>query len=110
MRPLNEIMEFDHVIRVLDGGVILERVEGVWAPDLYDGYLGQLSVGPQWSLLSGYSGQYGYSGPIMHQSEYIGGGMEEHIRTTPGFWVALVNYYSDDNEPDSWAVAYRPVQ
>lgn len=43
----------------------------------------------------------------MHQSEFIGGGMEEHIRETPGLWVALVNH-SDDSEPDSWAVARCP--
>ena len=109
MRPLSEIMEFYHVIQVLEDGIILDRVEDVWAPELYDGELSQSPEGPQWTLLNGYSGQHGYSGPIMHQSEFIGGGMERHIRETPGLWVALVNCYLDDSEPDSWAVAYRPA-
>lgn len=109
-RTLNDIMEFDHVILVLEDGSIMESAEGVWAPDLYDGELHQPSWGPQWTLLNGYSGQHGYSGPLMHQSEFIGGGLERHIRETPGFWVALADYPSDGGNPQSWAVAFRPAK
>jgi hypothetical protein len=62
-------------------------------------------------LLDGFSGQYGYSGPIMHPSEFIGGGMERHIRETPGLYVAVVvtDLDVDDGDDDAvgWAVAYR---
>ena len=103
MKPLNEIMEFDHVIRVHADGSITEPSD-VWAPELHDSELdaGRMS----WRLMNGYSGQHGYSGPMMHASEYIGGGMERDIRETPGLYVALVDYPSDDSEPDGWAVAY----
>jgi len=101
MRELNAIMEFDHVVRVHADGSITEPRD-VYAPDLHDG---ELDRGP-WRLMSGYSGQHGYSGPLMHQSEYVGGALERDIRATPGLYVALVNYPLDDSEPDSWAVAH----
>lgn len=102
MTALNEIMEFDHVIEVHEDGTITDRND-IYAPELYDGEL----VDESWSLLNGFSGQDRYAGPIMHQSEFIGGGMERYIRETPGIYVALVDYSLDDSEPEGWAVAYR---
>lgn len=100
-KALNEIMDFDHVIEVHEDGSITDRPD-IYAPDLHDG-----EVGSGWKLLNGFSGQDRYAGPIMHQSEYIGGGMERFIRESPGVYVALVDYPLDDTEPDGWAVAYR---
>lgn len=102
MRPLNEIMEFDHVIEVHPDGKITERPD-VYAPELHDGEL----LDDGWGLLNGFSGQDRYAGPIMHPSEFIGGGMERFIRENPGVYVALVDYPGDETEPDGWAVAYR---
>lgn len=99
MPSLNDLMEFDRVVRVhVDGSVSYPSLPH--APELTDG-----EVSPGWRLLDGYSGQYGYSGPIMHTSEFIGGGMERDILSTPGVYVALVDYPSDDSEPEGWAVA-----
>lgn len=53
-----------------------------------------------WSLLTGFTGQYGYHGPAMHPSEYIGGGLARHILDTPGLYTVLYGQ-------DSWYVAYR---
>lgn len=97
---LNQLMEFDHVIRVHEDGTVMEE-PNTYAPELHDGEL----EGNGWTLLDGYSGQYGYSGPIMHDSEYIGGGMADDILSTPGVYVALVDYPLDDSEPEGWAVA-----
>ena len=111
-RPLTDIMEFDHVIEVHPDGSITDRRD-IWAPELRDGELEQGQPGP-WELLNGFSGQDRYAGPIMHPSEYIGGGMERYIRETPGIYVSLVAYYTpenpDDNDGDDiegWAVAFR---
>jgi hypothetical protein len=97
-------MEFDHVIRVNEDGSISD-VRGIYAPSLCDDELDSA----RWELLDGYSGQYNYSGPIMHNSEYIGGSLERDIRETPGVYVALVSYYlsDDDNEgtEEGWAIA-----
>lgn len=100
---LNDVMEFDHVIQVHDDGSITEP-GGIYAPNLVDDELDSAD----WRLLNGYSGQYGYSGPIMHNSEYIGGRMEREIRSTPGLYVAVVSYYLDGEiDAEGWAVAYR---
>lgn len=103
---LTDIMEFEHVIQVHPDGTITEPT-GIYAPQLYDG---ELESGSPWSLLNGFSGQDRYAGPIMHQSEYIGGGMERFIRESPGIYVALVDYPIDGTEPDGWAVAFRTEQ
>ena len=103
---LNDLMEFDHVVRVNDDGTVtddLPNERAYWAPTLCDDELDSA----EWSLMDGYSGQYRYSGPIMHASEFIGGQMERDILAQPGLYVTLVNYFSDDTEPEGWAVAYR---
>lgn len=100
--PLNEIMEFDHVIEVRDDGTVTDLVPpGLYAPDLNDGEL----QGGGWSFFThGYSGQHAYSGPILAQ---------------PGDqYVAVAAYWSpeEDDDPDDggpiegWAVAYHPVE
>lgn len=88
-RSLNDIMEFDHVIEVTEAGDIIDRPD-LYAPELWDGELNT----EKWTLLNGYSRQDRYAGPIMHPSEYIGGGMERDIRETPGVYVALVSYHT----------------
>jgi hypothetical protein len=97
---LNDVMEIDHVIRVWPDGTVSEPRD-VHAPELFDG-----EVGGAWTLMNGYSGQYGYSGPLMHASEFIGGYMALDILKVAGWYVALVNTEPDDSDPTSWAVAY----
>lgn len=99
---LSHVMEFDRVIRVHADGTV-SFPNDIWAPELHDGDL----LGDEWGLLDGYSGQYRYSGPMMHQSEFIGGQMARDILERPGYYVALVNYEIDDDEPTEWAVARR---
>jgi len=67
-----------------DGTVTDE--EGLYAPRLYENELDDKT----WTLMNGYSHQNSYGGPIMHNSEYIGGAMEQDILSTPGYYVALV--------------------
>lgn len=119
-QTLNAMMEFDHVIRVNADGSIDDQTDA-YAPEVRCGTDadGQIlaeheqdlveSVRSQgWSLLTGFTGQSGYRGPIMHPSEYVGGALEEAIRTTPGLYaVVMVNTDDDDDEPAGWAVVYR---
>lgn len=124
MRSLSDIMEFDHVIRVWpDGSITEDRGQGVpHAPELHaingpdgshtsdtDPDLQRQAGYSGWTLETGWTGQYSYSGPCMHQSEFVGGGLETHIRSTPGYWVCVVVYEDDDADPTSWAVAYQPA-
>lgn len=119
---LNALMEFDHVIRVHADGTVTEPRD-VHAPEIYVDTDGDGSILAEhdremiamvkrqgWALMDGYSGQQGYSGPIMHPSEFIGGGLERDIMATPGDYVALVvETNDDDDELAGWAVARRDV-
>lgn len=107
---LNDVMEFDHVIRVHPDGTVtdVDRYEasyfapGVMFDDVHpDGDLRKVSHPDGWTFLIGYSGQEGYSGPVMHSSEFIGGGLARDILAEPGDYVAVViDAMSDDDDPD----------
>lgn len=96
---LNDRMEIGHVIEVHRDGTVTDAT-GVAAPTLLDDELdSQL-----WTFFSaGYSGQHGYNGPIMHDSEYIGGALERDILAHPGYYAAVESGYShsaDCGTPD----------
>lgn len=107
---LNSEMEFGRVIRIEQGKVLDTNL---YAPELMWSN-GHIEMSPEgWVLLDGYSGQYRYGGPLMHESEYIGGRMEQDILARDGIYVALVCYDLDeateDETPDrGWAVAHLP--
>lgn len=116
---LNDLMEFDHVIRVR-GGVADDADVPHFAPEAWvhvedgsiraeDEMLNQLrSAG--WEVMTGYTGQYSYSGPLMHSSEFIGGGMARAILQQDGYYVALaVTTDEEASEAENWIVAYRPL-
>ncbi|WP_143194190.1 hypothetical protein [Micromonospora sp. CB01531] len=121
-KSLSDLMEFDHVIQVREDGTIsdnLPNIRELWAPEVTWSDGTHHVDGEGWSLLNGYSGQYGYSGPVMHPSELIGGRMEQDIISQPGYYVAVVVSDVDEcqahcpedcdgNHDDAgWAVAYR---
>lgn len=107
---LNKIMDFDHVIRVHENGSV-SWAPNMYAPTLYvdeDGT--EYFEGEGWTLLSGYTGQYLYSGPVMHPSEFIGGQMARDILSEPGYYVAiLADCLEDEEEPAGWAVARKDI-
>lgn len=53
---------------------------------------------PGWTPLVGFTGQYSYHGAIMHPSEYLGGGLAQHILEHPGTYVVLEVIDPDDLE------------
>jgi hypothetical protein len=96
---LNRIMDIDHVVYIDSLGRVTDA-EGMYGPEVIDSD-GTLSLSSQragWTVLDGYSGQYGYSGPVMHPSEYIGGSLARDIVNTPGFYVALIVLDDDEDE------------
>ncbi len=96
---LNDRMEMDHVVQVLEDGSVIDRND-LYGPEVYDD-----TVEEPWTLLTGFTGQYGYNGPAMHSSEYVGGGLERHILENPGYYVTLMDY-SEEN-PTEWYIAYK---
>lgn len=121
---LNNLMEIDHVIAVHEDGTVTDAPAGVYAPERLehgegpDGKVDPYGMLGDWTLITtGYSGQDRYSGPIMHNSEFIGGRLAEDILAEPGYYVALACYWPDDEDTteedretdgdyvEGWAVA-----
>jgi hypothetical protein len=113
---LRNVMDFDHVIEVHEDGTVTDAASAIWAPEVsvvggdYRNPAIDAQSGRVWSLMTGYSGQYLYHGPIMHDSEYIGGRMADDILSEPGVYVAVVvsdnDAATEDETPDAgWAVA-----
>lgn len=112
LRTLDDIMGLTSLpINVNPDGTLTELDNYPLEPDAYvdtDG-TDHFEGDPRWKPMAGYSGQHGYSGPVMHASEYIGGRMAEDILSTPGIYTTLVvGAYDDDGEwseePAGWAV------
>ena len=75
--------------------------------------------GSGWDILSGWAMGGGLA--IMHTSQYIGGTLVDHIRETPGYWVAcMVEIHPGESDPEhesnggpgesdavGWIVAHR---
>lgn len=107
-RRLNDVMDFDHVIEVREDGSVTDAEAGIYAPTVTD----ERCDDDRWALLAGFTGQHGYRGPIMHNSEFIGGALADAILTVPGIYVAVVAHWSPDNYDDGvpdtdegWCVA-----
>lgn len=122
---LDKVMEFDHVIRVHADGTVSDGYHDRFnSPELVmdvdedgqdvsgDDELRRQAKAYGWELITGFSGQQSYSGPVMNSSEYVGGGLARHILETPGYWVITsVECTGPDpdayEEPAGWAIAYR---
>lgn len=115
-----QAVDFDHVFRVTDTDVV--DVPGQYAPDVTNDPDGDVEVGRGWQCLTGMTGQYGYSGAVMHPSEYIGEGIARRMREMAwqaeqdghALAFAVVEVRDDDGsfpdgDPIGWAIAYRTV-
>lgn len=91
---LNENVEFDSPFIIgAQGGkeTWIADVGSVYAPGVYDyvdqegSPVGSLEIeSDKWEAVRGYSSQQGYSGPEMHPSEYLGGGMARDVLADTG--------------------------
>lgn len=91
-QALRDMESFDHPFRVTDAGTIVDDVRNVWAPEVFDEEVSPANV---WEPITGYSGQDSYSGPVMHNSEYLGGGMLRDMLERPGVYVCVACYWAD---------------
>src|SRR5690625_6401687 len=95
---LDTFMEFDWTYHVDGDGHMTEALD-VHGPDVFvqeEG--GKPIVYGGWELLSGWSFQWMYPGPVMHDSEGIHPPMGEHILENPGYYVVSSDkYYGTGN-------------
>jgi hypothetical protein len=105
---LDELVDFDRPFYVSPEKT-LEFTEDI-APDILDDELSDEG----WEFVTGYSGQHGYSGPIMHSSEFFGGRMAQDVLDRPGVYAITAAHYSPDEDDDTeetimdgWALLRR---
>lgn len=126
MSELSDLMEFDHPVIVYPDGAVSDDLDDVYAPESVidtdeDGQIladherawiqGMREAG--WEPLTGYTGQDGYNGPIMHPSEYVGGRLERDMLNEPGIYVAVTVEAvpgDEDTDPAGWAVLRRAAK
>jgi hypothetical protein len=109
---LSELMDFGHVVTVHKDGTFSDGPVFLHAPELWvddDGTEVFMPGTQDWTLLSGYTRQEGYRGPVNHASEFIGGGLEQDILATPGHYVAIIAYTDVQGEYAGWAIAFHPT-
>jgi hypothetical protein len=111
-------VDFDHPFTIDNGEVI--DVPNIYAPSvyLYEGDKDETIDGQDWQFVSnGWTGQYGYNGPVMHASEYIGEGIAERLAELAedyrAFAIVAVEFIPEDKddqstEPVGWAIVGLP--
>lgn len=52
---------------------------------------------PGWEAVSGYTGQHGYRGALMHPSEYFGGHLAFDTMMRPGLYGMVEPYFTCEN-------------
>ena len=108
-------MDFDHIVVVTARGHLLEAVGGGSAPDVLDPDNNATTISgyPEWALITaGLTGQHGYRGPWLHDSEILAGGVatrvfEHAAEHGGGYYVALYATYSCE-ECGGAGLVYKP--
>ena len=101
---LNTRIDFDSAFGVDSDGNIIDAPDA-YSPDVEHCEVNGVDIqSDDWEAFSGgYTGQYGYSGPVMHASEFIGGRLAEDILNTPGTYVICsVDVNCDPDAPECY--------
>lgn len=113
---LNSSVEFECPFLVVGPNTIEPRPDAI-SPEVTietdaDGqYIGDPETWDGWEFVTGYSGQYRYSGPCMHSSEYLGGRMAQDVLDDVGaVYVVCAVYPLDGSEPESWVLLRKADQ
>ena len=100
------VYEFDQVFTVLADGSHSSHHGGVYAPEVCEDD-GALYLEGWSTVTDGCSGQYLYSGPVMHSSEFIGDGLSDRVRETPGVYAVCAVYPLDGGDPGGWIIVRK---
>lgn len=103
---IDQEVEIDISFAIDENGNVVDTDDVV--PEVY--YYGNeydIDISDAWEPISGFSGQQGYDGPVMHASEVMSGSdMEAYVREHPGTYAIVQPYdgnYDDTEEgTDEW--------
>lgn len=102
---LNSLVEFDTAFIVTPEGI--EDAHGFHVPTVYNDDETDIYIeSSEWSALTGYTGQHGYNGAVLHSSEYLGGGLARDILEDVGgiYAVTVAEDMDDQDNPAGWCV------
>lgn len=107
---LTNAIEFDYVFRVNEDSTIT-FMEDMYAPGVYEDESDVIIEDSTWEVLSGYTQQYGYHGPVMHPSEQLGGRLARDILDNPAYYAIVEVYDMGTSGEDviGWVVVSRPI-
>lgn len=108
-QSLNRVIELDSPFRVEEDRTVVDYLPNIHAPAVMNDPDGDVEVDDdRWMPLTGHTGQYGYSGAVMHPSEILAGGLAADILGSPGVYVVteVRDEHNDypDGDPIGWAV------
>lgn len=104
---LDEALELDSsVVTIRDGKLYESRESAPLDQGSFGGseeYVSAYTNGFRgWKAVSGASGQHDYGGPVFHESEYVGGGLEDSMRERGGTYMAVSVNDDETDEPQGW--------
>lgn len=99
MSALSEALDFDRVVHISAGGIISDADSAPSAPEACDPDVNATTLDGWQLITAGLTGQYGYDGPWLHDSEVIEGGVERKIFDHAavnggGYYVAIYAQWS----------------
>lgn len=66
-------------------------------------------LGSRWAALTGYTGQHGYNGAVMHVSEVLGGRMADEMIRGGGTYVIVEVREEDGSYPEGDALGWAAL-
>lgn len=104
MKLTNENINFDSPFVVLPNGEF--ATVNIYSPSVYNSDTEDIYIeSTEWEALTGYTGQHGYNGAVLHSSEYLGGGLlKDILEDVGGVYCLTVVYDLDDDGMAGWSV------
>ena len=84
---------------------------GYYAPDSieYEESNDYTEQASPWEPVTGKTGQYGYDGPVMHESEVFAGSLEQWCREHAGVYTLTTVDDVETGEPFGWMLLRRAI-
>lgn len=104
-----DALEFGATFRIVNGSVVETKD---YAPEVFNAPNGDITIDGGWTTITGFTGQYGYNGAVMHPSEFVGTLIADHLAYLAtgddSIVFAIVTVDDIDGyEPVGWTIAYR---
>lgn len=117
LRAQIQKQDFDHPFTISQGDVYAAPV-GFYAPSVWHDETNDIDIDDHrnWTAITGFTGQYSYSGAVMHASEQVSRDIADHLaelaedNPSTVFAIVTVEVHADeddeDPEPAGWTIVH----